>query len=105
MQAAAAGDVDSASSKVLPSITKDSLKTTFLDPNSGTLQNYASLQNLTFTFYSASGGKSLIIKGFISYKKLGSSVFKANLQRTDSDGKWYIASLTIAPLNQIVVLS
>ncbi|NWJ94713.1 MAG: hypothetical protein HXX20_02930 [Chloroflexi bacterium] len=97
LQASAAGNVATAAAQVLPTITQDTLKTTFLDPNSRNLRDYSGLTVSGSKVYSIDGGRSLNLTGVVTYKTFGKGTFEANLQWVDSDERWYIVSLTMGP--------
>jgi hypothetical protein len=97
MQYASSGNTDEAYNLVLPTITKDQLKASFLDPNAANLRDFSRMDFSSSQYYSLDGGGSYTLKGTVFYRTIGKSAFEAQVQRVDADEAWYVVSLNLAP--------
>jgi hypothetical protein len=97
LKAAAARNVDQAHTYLDPAftgsyLTKDLLRTSFIEPAAPTLAGYTSLQTLN-TAYNDDGGSNLYLSGQLNYQDGRKSTFEVRLIK--SGGNWYISNFRI----------
>jgi hypothetical protein len=97
VKAAAARNVDQAYTFLDPSLTgsyltKDLLRTGFIEPAAPTLAGYTNLQTFN-TAYNSDGGENLYLSGQLNYQGGRKSTFEVRLIK--NGGNWYISNFRI----------
>lgn len=93
MKVAAAGNADAAYALVAPNITKEQFKSGFVDPTSGYLPDYDSLNTSGFSVNTNNGATTATLSGTVRYKTKGTGPFEATLEQVNS--KWRIVKLDV----------